>query len=67
MRFSENVAVNNIFCCESIMAADEEFRKACELCCNSPRCQWHDCDHCRVAEMHESVILMLKAGISTTQ
>ena len=61
--FSERVAISNQHACKSIMEADEQFKKSCTMCCNSPRCLWKSCDGCRVAEMHKFVVSELKKRI----
>lgn len=61
--FSQRVAIANQYACKSIMEADEEFRKSCDMCCNSPNCLWKDCSQCKVAMMHDYIVNELKRGI----
>lgn len=62
--FSMRVAVANQYACTSIMQADEQFRKSCEICCNSPQCLYRSCEGCKVAEMHKFMVEMLAKNIS---
>lgn len=61
--FSERIAINNQFACKTIIEADENFKKSCDICCNSPSCLWRDCDKCKVAQMHKFVVEELKKSI----
>lgn len=62
--FSKHVAIANQYMCNTILLADQEFEKSCEICCNDPKCMWKsNCDRCPVAEAHRAVINKLKAGI----
>ena len=63
--FSVRVAMANQYACESIIEADEQFKKSCEMCCSSPQCLWHDCERCKVAEIHKDIIKQLKKNIVT--
>ena len=63
--FSMRVAIANQFACTTIMQADEQFQKSCDICCNSPQCLHRSCDGCRVAEMHKYIIEQLKAEIKS--
>ena len=64
--FSVRVAINNQYACKSIVEADEQFKKSCDMCCMSPNC-YMDCDHCRVAQMHEYIVEELKKNIITKE
>lgn len=61
--FSKYVAINNQYACDTIIEADEQFRKSCEMCCNSPQCMWHSCEQCQVAMVHRNVVEELKKAI----
>lgn len=60
--FSMRVAINNQYACNSIIEADEQFKKSCEMCCRSPYNNI-DCDHCKVAMVHQCIIEELKTII----
>lgn len=61
--FSMRVAINNQYACNSIIEADEQFKKSCEMCCNNPQCLWHNCDSCKVAMIHQYIVEELKSII----
>lgn len=65
--FSMKVAIANQFACTSIMQADEQFRKSCEMCCNSPQCLHRSCEGCRVDEMHKYIVEQLAAEIKSEE
>lgn len=65
--FSYHVAVTNQYACTTIMQADEAFKKSCDMCCNSPRCLYNDCDRCRLAAIHHEVVERLKGAINSTE
>lgn len=65
--FSAKVAIANQYACQSIIQADKEFEKSCEMCCNSPQCLHHSCERCKVAEMHQFVVEMLAKNISAIE
>ena len=65
--FSERIAINNQYIAKSIEDADTQFKKSCEMCCNSPSCLWKDCDRCKVAAIHREVVELLKSRISTEE
>ena len=65
--FSMRVAVANQFACATIMQADEQFKKSCDMCCNSPQCLYRSCNGCRVAEMHRYIVEQLKSEIKADE
>ena len=65
--FSMRVAVANQYACTSIMQADEQLRKSCEICCNSPRCLYSDCSKCKVQQMHDFIVETLKDSITSKE
>ena len=56
--FSARVAIDNQYACNSIMDADKQFKRSCEMCCRSPYNNIN-CDHCQVAMVHDNVVEML--------
>lgn len=65
--FSPRVAVSNLYACRSIIDADASFKKSCDLCCKNPACLWKDCNKCRVKQMHDYIVEMLRDNIKTTE
>lgn len=67
MGFSMRVAIANQYACQSIIEADEQFKKSCDICCNSPQCLWRNCHSCKVAQMHEYIVSELKRQIAVEE
>ncbi len=65
--FSMQTAIANQYACQSIIEADKQFEISCEKCCNSPKCLHMDCDRCKVKQMHDYVIEMLKENINVKE
>lgn len=65
--FSVNRAIANQYACKSIIEADEQFAKSCEMCCNSPQCLYRNCDTCKVAMLHDYIVDELKKSIDVSK
>lgn len=65
--FSMRVAIANQYACQSIIEADKQFEISCNKCCESPRCLHTDCANCRVQQMHDYVVAMLRDNIKESE
>lgn len=65
--FSEKIAINNMYACNTIVAVEEQYKKSCDICCNSPQCLWRNWDGCKVAMTHDIIIRELKKNIVTNE